>query len=496
MLIVSFIVPQIALASWWNPFSWSIWSNIQSFFSIIFNKSQTAAIVPLSNPIIAGDVSESPKTEETKTKESQTPTPTPNLTSTPTSTPTSIPNPTPNPASTCTPDWQCNDWSTCAASQKSRTCTDSNNCGVATDKPTETQFCCFSDWSCEPWSTCSSGWKTRICTVTNNCSGTTSRSSETLACTNCLPNWQCGNWSICLNSIQTRTCSDANSCGITTGEPSETQSCTLPTPTLSVSCLANPSSAQTNQSVIFISSVAISGGTGTYIYSWTGDCIGYNANCSNSFSQAGTKTATLTVNFGGQTKTTNCSATIIPIRGCTDSTMKNYNPKAEENDGSCVSWTYGCTDINADNYDSKAEKWSNICVYSPKLHIVSSGYRDGTTMGAFTISAQYGDVIIDSSNPIQFQINPLKVMSPISNFPDEVRLFRASSYLQTIPCPDLTCTFNLPDTEVYNGYQIPYSIRLNEADVSKLKAYETGNDTVQTTATYKDQSVYCSFTGQ
>ena len=27
-LIIAFIVPQITLASWWNPFSWGFWSNI------------------------------------------------------------------------------------------------------------------------------------------------------------------------------------------------------------------------------------------------------------------------------------------------------------------------------------------------------------------------------------------------------------------------------------------------------------------------------------
>jgi hypothetical protein len=35
----------------------------------------------------------------------------------------------------CTPNWQCTAWSSCTNSQQTRTCTDSNNCGVTTGKP-------------------------------------------------------------------------------------------------------------------------------------------------------------------------------------------------------------------------------------------------------------------------------------------------------------------------------------------------------------------------
>lgn len=42
---------------------------------------------------------------------------------------------------TCSPNWQCNTWSTCADSSQTRTCNDTNNCGVLNNKPTETQFC-------------------------------------------------------------------------------------------------------------------------------------------------------------------------------------------------------------------------------------------------------------------------------------------------------------------------------------------------------------------
>lgn len=42
----------------------------------------------------------------------------------------------------CVTDWDCPAWSTCSrAGAQTRTCTDRNNCGVATNKPTESQSC-------------------------------------------------------------------------------------------------------------------------------------------------------------------------------------------------------------------------------------------------------------------------------------------------------------------------------------------------------------------
>jgi len=43
--------------------------------------------------------------------------------------------------SSCTPNWQCSDWSTCKNNQQTKTCTDANNCGVLTDRPALSQSC-------------------------------------------------------------------------------------------------------------------------------------------------------------------------------------------------------------------------------------------------------------------------------------------------------------------------------------------------------------------
>jgi len=44
-------------------------------------------------------------------------------------------------AITCTPNWQCSAWGLCFSGQQSKTCTDSNSCGVTTNKPVEVQSC-------------------------------------------------------------------------------------------------------------------------------------------------------------------------------------------------------------------------------------------------------------------------------------------------------------------------------------------------------------------
>jgi len=41
----------------------------------------------------------------------------------------------------CSPDWQCTDWSVCADSLQTRTCTDENNCGTDAGRPLETAGC-------------------------------------------------------------------------------------------------------------------------------------------------------------------------------------------------------------------------------------------------------------------------------------------------------------------------------------------------------------------
>jgi len=82
-----------------------------------------------------------------------------------------------------------------------------------------------------------------------------------------------------------------------------------PPPTLNVSCSVSPNPSTTNQAVTFASSV--SGGTGSYSYSWSGACTGSSANCSNFFPTLGSYNALLAVISGSQSKSAICSVNVI-----------------------------------------------------------------------------------------------------------------------------------------------------------------------------------------
>ena len=147
----------------------------------------------------------------------------------------------------CTPNWQCSAWSACTNGQQTSTCTDSNNCGITTNKPATTRSCsstCTPNWNCTVWGMCTNGQQTKTCPDTNNCGVTTGKPAESQACiATCTPNWQCSVWSACANSLQTRTCPDTNNCGVTAGKPTESQACTAQ-PSITVT---SPNGGQTWQ---------------------------------------------------------------------------------------------------------------------------------------------------------------------------------------------------------------------------------------------------------
>lgn len=79
---------------------------------------------------------------------------------------------------------------------------------------------------------------------------------------------------------------------------------------LSAYCYASPPDVALNESVSFISQAF--GGVGQDSYSWTGDCTGTGANCQNSFANAGTYTAKLSVTSGAENVNASCQADVLP----------------------------------------------------------------------------------------------------------------------------------------------------------------------------------------
>lgn len=87
---------------------------------------------------------------------------------------------------------------------------------------------CTEDWSCDGWSTCTNTQQTRTCTDANDCGTDTNKPSTFNSCTigGCTEDWDCSNWGECVNNLTTRTCTDSNSCDTTINKPSLSKSCT------------------------------------------------------------------------------------------------------------------------------------------------------------------------------------------------------------------------------------------------------------------------------
>lgn len=171
-----FIVPQIALATWWNPLSWSIWNIFKPTPHAQVQIATTTTPTALAITTEKADtkvVSPKKSVADSTQKVSQ-----PNIKQPSVTVPSqSIPTPAPS----CTQDtWNCSDWLTCSSSgSQTRSCSKTLECpSVVTPSPITSQSCtppapsCQTDtWSCGDWNTCSaSGNQTRDCTKTFDCS--------------------------------------------------------------------------------------------------------------------------------------------------------------------------------------------------------------------------------------------------------------------------------------------------------------------------------------
>jgi len=91
---------------------------------------------------------------------------------------------------------------------------------------------CTENWNCTSYSVCSNGNQSRTCTDSNNCGTNSTKPSLIQACVSaplCVPDWQCVGWlplNCPQNGTQTRTCTDKSSCGDNTAKPSESKTCT------------------------------------------------------------------------------------------------------------------------------------------------------------------------------------------------------------------------------------------------------------------------------
>jgi len=154
---------------------------------------------------------------------------------------------------TCTPNWTCGSWSTCLNNTQTRSCNDSNNCGVATNKPALTQSCVCTDGA------------------TQNCGSNIGACKYgTQTCTN-------GAWGTCIGGVTpvAEVCGDKidNNCNKQIDEDCAVQS------DLSVD-ITNPvngyKAINSNQgaSVSLSFNGLVLGGTPPYSYNWNSNLAG------------------------------------------------------------------------------------------------------------------------------------------------------------------------------------------------------------------------------
>ncbi len=115
---------------------------------------------------------------------------------------------------------------------------------------------------------------------------------------------------------------------------------------LEVSCIANPTRAEVDDSVSFVATAR--GGNGNYTYSWSGEVTGTSKVETETFTSKGTKTGVITVKSGTKTETASCSVTIIEDESDLGGTCV-VSPENPIEDKDTVTWRASATGGNG-NY--------------------------------------------------------------------------------------------------------------------------------------------------
>lgn len=83
--------------------------------------------------------------------------------------------------------------------------------------------------------------------------------------------------------------------------------------------------------------------------------------------------STQLANTAGTPNFTQCENSVqANILGCTDPIAENYNPSANQDDGSCT-YVLGCTDPSANNYNALATQEDGSCTYNPNGNSTTTG---------------------------------------------------------------------------------------------------------------------------
>lgn len=160
-----------------------------------------------------------------------------------------------------------------------------------------------------------------------------------------------------------------------------------PVQTLNGSCTVNPASANIGDSIAW-STTGVSGGTGSYTYSWTGS-DGFSAgnvpSTYQTYSSAGTKIATVTITSGSQSITRSCSTVINqPQIVNTLKVTCSVNP-SNVNTGDYINWSANASN-GTNNYYTYS--WSGTDGLYGNSSYTSQYYNNsGTKTATVTVTS-------------------------------------------------------------------------------------------------------------
>ncbi len=172
---------------------------------------------------------------------------------------------------------------------------------------------------------------------------------------------------------------------VTSGNQSRTATCSAfvnQAANLNVSCAATPSQANINDTVVYTASV--SGGDGNYNYSWSGTdgLSGNSQTVTRQYSFTGTKTGTVVVTSGGQSRTATCSTFINQQNNNNQIYATCYASPSSANVNDNVSW-YSTASGGNGNY---TYSWSGTDgLYGNSQSVYKSYGYSGTKSGTVTV---------------------------------------------------------------------------------------------------------------